>query len=158
VRQRVGLAIALFTFWLLLSGHFTPFLVAAGIGSTVAVLAVCARMRILDSDGQPLHLGARAVGYWLWLSWEMAKSAWDVTKLILSPQPQITPTLVKVRATQSTEVGRVIYANSITLTPGTISLEVENTAIIVHALTREGACSLEEGDMDRRVTRLEANG
>lgn len=153
--HRIGLGVMLFLFWLLLSGHFTPFLVAAGLGSTIAVLAVCARMNILDREGQPLHLGARAVGYWLWLSWEMAKSAWDVTKVILAPRLKITPTLVEVRATQATELGRVIYANSITLTPGTISLEVEDAAIVVHALTREGANSLAEGDMDRRVTRLE---
>lgn len=78
-----------------------------------------------------------------------------MTKLILGQGGRISPTVVKVRASQATEVGRVIYANSITLTPGTISLELADDTIIVHALTREGAESLKGGDMDRRVTRLE---
>ncbi len=155
MRQRVSFAIALFTFWLLLSGQTSPFLIAAGIGSTLAVLAICERMGILDREGQPIHLGLRAVAYWGWLTWEIAKSAWDVTKLILGPIGGISPTLVRVRASQATEVGRVIYANSITLTPGTISLELDDDTIVVHALTRDGAASLEGGDMDRRVTRLE---
>ncbi len=155
MRQRVSLAIALFAFWLLLSGQTSPFLIAAGIGSALAVLAICERMGILDREGQPIHLGLRAAAYWGWLTWEIAKSAWDVTKLILGPIGGISPTLVRVRASQATEVGRVIYANSITLTPGTISLELADDTIIVHALTRDGAASLEGGDMDRRVTRLE---
>lgn len=155
MRQRLSLAAALFVFWLLLSGHLEPFLIAAGVGSTLVVLAICGRMGILDREGQPTHLGLRAVAYWGWLCWEIAKSAWDVTKLILGPSDRISPTVVKVRASQATEVGRVIYANSITLTPGTISLELADDMIIVHALTREGAESLEGGDMDRRVTRLE---
>lgn len=155
MRQRVSLAAALFAFWLLLSGQTSPFLIAAGIGSTLAVLAICERMGILDREGQPIHLGLRAVAYWGWLTWEIAKSAWDVTKLILGPIGGISPTLVRVRASQATEVGRVIYANSITLTPGTISLELDDDTIVVHALTRGGAASLEGGDMDRRVTRLE---
>lgn len=155
LRQRVSLAAALFAFWLLLSGHLEPFLIAAGVGSTLVVLAICERMGILDREGQPIHLGLRAVAYWGWLCWEIAKSAWDVTKLILGPIGRISPTLTRVSASQATEVGRVIYANSITLTPGTISLELDDDTIVVHALTREGAASLEAGDMDRRVTHLE---
>lgn len=153
--QRIGLTVALFAFWLLLSGHFEPFLVAAGLASSIVVVLVCERLGILDREGQPIHLGWRAIGYWAWLGWEIAKSAWDVTKLILGPSHRLSPTLVRVSASQVTPVGRVIYANSITLTPGTISLEVDDDTIVVHALTREGAASLAEGDMDRRVTRLE---
>jgi multicomponent Na+:H+ antiporter subunit E len=153
--QRISLAAVLFVFWLLLSGYFTPFLLAAGIGSVVAVLALSQRMGVLDREGHPIHLGGRALAYWAWLAWEMAKAAWDVTKLILGPRDRISPTLVRVRPTQASELGQVIYANSITLTPGTISLELEDGAILVHALTREAADGLAGGDMDRRVTRLE---
>lgn len=153
--QRISLVVALFAFWLLLSGQFTPFLIAAGFGSAVAVLALSERMGLLDREGHPIHLGWRVVAYWIWLAGEIAKSAWDVSKLILGPVDRISPTLVRVRSTQHSELGHVIYANSITLTPGTITLELAEDEVLVHALTREGADGLGGGDMDRRVTRLE---
>jgi len=154
--QRISLAAALFAFWLLLSGHYTPFLLIAGLASALAVTWFSDRMMaVLDREGHPVHLGRGALVYWPWLLWEIAKAAWDVTKRILSPSLPISPTLIRVKARQKTDVGRVIYANSITLTPGTISMVMEDDEILVHALTREGAEGLESGDMDRRVCRCE---
>lgn len=154
--RRLSLAVALFLFWLLLSGHYTPFLLAAGLGSTLAIVWFSDRlMSLVDREGHPLHLAANAFTYWPWLVWEIAKSAWDVTKRILDPKLPISPVMVRLKAGQHSAVGRVIYANSITLTPGTITMELDGDDILVHALTREGAQSLEGGDMDRRVTRFE---
>lgn len=149
----------LFAFWLLLSGHLEPLLVGAGIASTVAVALFVRRMRLLDREGHPVHLAPRALlSYWPWLAKEIVKSAWSVSRLILRPRAAISPTLVRVRASQRTDVGRATFANSITLTPGTISLEVGEDEILVHALTREGAQELAGGDMDRRVTAFERAG
>lgn len=154
--RRISLAIALFLFWLLLSGHYTPFLLAAGFASSVAVVWFSDRfMSVVDPEGHPIHLSLSALAYWPWLLGEIAKSAWDVTKRILHPKLPISPTLVRLEAGQRTEPGRVTYANSITLTPGTITLELEGSALLVHALTREAAESLRGGDMDRRVSRFE---
>lgn len=155
--RHVSLFIALSAFWLLLSGYFTPFLLAAGAGSALAVVWFTdRRMKVLDLEGHPVHLSVKAVTYWPWLLWEIAKSGWDVTKRILDPRLPISPTLIRVPTTQKTDVGRVTYANSITLTPGTISLELDESGILVHALSREGAEGLAAGDMDRRVTAFEA--
>ena len=63
-----------------------------------------------------------------------------------------------MRASQKTAVGLVTYANSITLTPGTVSVEVEGDEITVHAITRDGAMDLAEGSMDRVVSRFEGEG
>jgi multicomponent Na+:H+ antiporter subunit E len=154
--QRISLVVALFVFWLLLSGHFTPFLLVAGLVCALAVTWFSDRMMaVLDREGHPIHLGMGALVYWPWLLWEIAKAAWDVSKRILSPGLPISPMLIRVKAHQKTDVGRVIYANSITLTPGTISVTMEDDTILVHALTREGAEGLESGDMDRRVCRCE---
>jgi multicomponent Na+:H+ antiporter subunit E len=154
--RRITLAAALFAFWLLLSGHYTPFLLAAGLASSLFIVWFCDRlMSVVDREGHPVHLIANAVSYWPWLIWEICKSAWDVTKRILDPKLPISPVLVRVKASQRTDVGRVIYANSITLTPGTITMELEGDELLVHALTREGAESLAGGDMDRRVARFE---
>ena len=156
--RRISLALALFLFWLLLSGHYTPFLVAAGLGSSLLIVWFSDRlMSVVDPEGHPVHLTVGALTFWPWLSWEIAKSAWDVTKRILDPRLPISPVLVRVTASQRTTVGRVTYANSITLTPGTITMELEGNEILVHALTREGAESLKGGDMDRRVCRFEGS-
>jgi multicomponent Na+:H+ antiporter subunit E len=146
----------LFAFWLLLSGHYVPFLIGAGFACALLVVLFARRMDLVDHEGHPVHLAPRAlVTYWPWLIKEMAKSAWSVSRIILDPKLPISPTLIKVKATQKTEVGRTTFANSITLTPGTISLEVGREEILVHALTRAGAQDLAGGEMDRRVTEFE---
>lgn len=149
--------LVLYIFWLLLSGYFEPFLLAAGLGSALAAVWLAHRMDVIDHEGHPIYLGWSALTYWPWLFKEIAKSAWDVTKIIVHPRLPVSPQIVRVKATQRTTVGRVTYANSITLTPGTVSLEVTGDTIVVHALTREGAAALAEGTMDRRVTRFEGS-
>lgn len=150
-----ALAIVLFFFWLGLSGYFKPFLLWAGVGSVLLCVYLAIRMRIVDSEGLPLHLTLGALTYWPWLFWEIIKSAWTVTKIIINPSLPISPTMTKVVASQKTTVGMATYANSITLTPGTITTGVEDNILTVHALTREGAVDLEEGVMDARVRRFE---
>jgi len=154
-RQRVSKGFALFGFWLILSGFFEPFLVTAGAASATGVVWIASRMAVIDREGHPVHLGRTVLIYWPWLLKEMAKSAWDVSKIIVNPRLPVAPQLVRVDATQRTSVGLVTYANSITLTPGTLSVEVGEGTILVHALTSEGAAALVEGDMGRRVTRFE---
>lgn len=151
----VSSALVLYAFWLLLSGYFTAFLMTAGAASAIAVVALARRMEIVDHEGHPIHLGWRALTYWPWLIIEIVKSAWDVSRIILNPRLPVSPTLIRVKTSQKTEVGVVVYANSITLTPGTISVDVGHGEILVHALTREGAAGLQSGEMDRRVTRFE---
>jgi multicomponent Na+:H+ antiporter subunit E len=148
--------LVLYAFWILLSGLFTPFLLAAGAGCALAVLAFARRMDVIDREGHPIHLGWRALfSYWPWLIKEIAKSSWDVSRRILDPRLPISPTLARFRPSQKSELGLVIHANSITLTPGTVAVEVEAGEFLVHALTREGAAGLAGSEMDRRVTALE---
>lgn len=147
--------LVLYGFWLLLSGYFTAFLMTAGAGSAIAVVALAHRMDLVDHEGHPIHLGWRALVYWTWLFREIIKSAWDVSRIIVDPRLPISPTMIRVSTSQKTAVGVVTYANSITLTPGTISMEVGKGEILVHALTRAAAEGLQEGEMDRRVTWFE---
>ncbi len=149
--------VVLFGFWLLLSGYFTVFLVSAGAATAVAAVWFSHRMGVIDKEGHPHHLGWRALSsYWPWLVKEIIKSAWDVTWRILHPRLPISPTLVRFKPTQKTDLGLVIHANSITLTPGTISVQVGRDEFLVHALTAEGAASMAGSEMDRRVSALEA--
>ena len=151
----LSLAGFLFAFWLALSGHYSPMLVAAGAASAVLCLLAAIRMRVVDAEGHPVHLFRGAVTYFPWLIREIVKSGWGVTKLILHPRLPISPTMTVVRASQRTRAAVATYANSITLTPGTITVAVKGNDLTVHALTREGALDLEAGAMDRRVSQFE---
>lgn len=151
----VSLFIALFLFWLLLSGFYTAFLISAGAGSALAVVWFARRMDVVDAEGHPIHLGLRAVLYWAWLLREIFKSACAVSRIIVHPRLPISPTLVRFRPGQKSAVGLVIHANSITLTPGTITIEAGEEEFVVHSLTRAGADAVIDSEMDRRVTTLE---
>jgi multicomponent Na+:H+ antiporter subunit E len=153
--RKISLAVVLFLFWIALSGHYTPFLLAAGVGSAILCALVAARLRIADAEGHPVRLVGGALTYFPWLLWEIAKSAWAVTKIILHPRLPISPTMTKVMASQKTTAGIATYANSITLTPGTITTGVKGNVLAVHALVKEGAADLEDGGMDARVSRFE---
>jgi multicomponent Na+:H+ antiporter subunit E len=156
VFHSVSLLVSLYVFWLLLSGIFTPFLLAAGAGCALAVVWFARRMDVVDREGHPVHLGPRVFRYWAWLAVEVVKSAWTVTKIILHPRLPISPTLVRFRPTQGSAIGLAIHAQSITLTPGTITIEAWPVEFVVHGLTRDGALAAIDSEMDRRVTACEA--
>jgi multicomponent Na+:H+ antiporter subunit E len=155
VIQTVSLFAVLYLFWLLLSGFFTAFLMSAGIGSALAVVWFARRMHVVDAEGFPVHMGLTVVLYWPWLIKEIVKSCWDVTKIILHPALPISPTLVRFRPSQTTAVGLVVHANSITLTPGTITIEAGPDEFFVHGLTQGAAEGTVNSEMDRRVTACE---
>jgi multicomponent Na+:H+ antiporter subunit E len=93
--------------------------------------------------------------YWVWLLIEIIKANIDVARRIIDPKMPIEPHLFEIPMTQKTDLGRVIFANSITLTPGTVSLDIGNDTILVHALTQAGEDGLATGEMDAKVTELE---
>tara|TARA_Y100001936_G_C16052807_1_gene658961 strand:- start:954 stop:1427 length:474 start_codon:yes stop_codon:yes gene_type:complete len=151
----VSLGLILFATWLLMSGVYIPFILLLGVFSCAVVVLIAMRMDVIDHEAVPLHITFRSLLYWPWLLWEIVKANIDVTKRVLGLAP-ISPTMTRLQATQKTDLGLVIFANSITLTPGTISIDVEeNGEILVHAISREGAKGFADGEMDRRVTELE---
>ena len=135
------MTLTLFGYWLLLSGHYDTWLVASGGVLSVAVVIFCLFKGILDAESFPAERLARAALFWPWLGWQMALSALNVARIIVDPRLPISPTMVKVNSEAESAVGITTYGNSITLTPGTISVEVSEAgrAIWVHAITREGA-------------------
>lgn len=150
-------AIILFILWLLLSGHYTPLLLAFGVMSSVGVAWLATRLGVLDQKGNELPFALRFLRYLPWLVWQVIQSNLDVARRVLHPRLPISPTLVRVHASQRDAAALVVYANSITLTPGTLSLEAleGEGEIEVHALAEEMAADLAEGEMDRRVRALE---
>lgn len=154
--RHISLGLFLFAFWLALSGHYTAMLVTAGACSAALCVYAAARMKIVDHEGHPVHLLVPAARYYPWLIVEILKSAWAVTKASLDPRLPISPTLTRVHASQKTPEGVATYANSITLTPGTITVGVKAHELTVHALVQDGARDLEAGGMDAKVKQFEA--
>jgi multicomponent Na+:H+ antiporter subunit E len=149
--RSASLAAALLAFWLALSGHYTAWLIAMGVLSTLAITLAARRMGVDDSEGHPVELLVRAPIYWLWLAKEIALSALSVARTIMSPRLPISPSMTVVKASQRSAPAIATYANSITLTPGTITVGVRGNDLTVHALVRDGALDLESGRMDARV-------
>lgn len=153
--RSISLFIVLFLFWLALSGHYNYFLLTVGVLVALGSVLIGTRMGATDVEGHPVHLVPASIFYFPWLLIEIIKSAWTVTKIVIHPQLPISPTMTRVRASQKTSVGIAIYANSITLTPGTITTNISGSELTVHALVRDGADDLESGAMDAKVTQFE---
>lgn len=153
--RALGLGAILFGFWLALSGHYTPLLLSFGVGSTVLVVYIAIRMDVVDPEGVPLQITARALLYLPWLLKEVFVANVQVAKVILDPKLPISPRMVVFHGTQDTDLGRAIYANSITLTPGTITTGVEGHDFQIHALRTADLETGEELEMDVRCTRVE---
>ena len=153
--RSIGLGIALFGLWLLLSGIYTPLLIILGICSSALVTWIAHRMNVTDHEGFPIHFTWKAITYWPWLFCEIIKANLAVSRVILKKEISIEPTLLRIPANQKSELCQVTYANSITLTPGTVSIAVGEGMIDVHALTQEAADDLKTGRMNERACRLE---
>ncbi len=156
--RHILMVFVMFGVWLLWSGHYSfdhALVFVLGVGSCLFVVYMATRMNIVDDEGHPIHLAFKLLLYVPWLVWAIVKANVDVAKRVLTPSLPISPCMVRIKATQKTDLTRVIYANSITLTPGTVSVGLVGDDILVHALTREAAEDVQNGDMDRRVTHLE---
>ena len=157
MRHAVSLGFTLMAVWLLLSGQYSVLIISLGILSVAVVVFVVLRMETCDHETHPTHLTARALTYWPWLMVEIVKANMDVAKRVFSSGPNISPMVFEVIPSQQSELGEVIYANSITLTPGTTTMDIERGKFIVHTIAREVGEDLLKGEMDRRVTQMEGH-
>jgi multicomponent Na+:H+ antiporter subunit E len=154
-RHYGAMFLLLYGLWLLLSGHYTPLLLGFGALSCLFVVGIIYRMDVIDHEARIIRMGWRLLTYLPWLAWEIVKSNWDVAWRVMHPALPVSPTLFEITGSQQTVVGRVIFANSITLTPGTVTVDLEGDRFTVHAITRSGAEALMRGEMDRRVAAAE---
>ena len=148
-----ALALLLVAAWLLWSGIYKPLLLWLGAFSCVLSLYIAHRVGFFEQS-TGLHLLPRLPRFSLWLLVEIVKSSLEVFRLVLDPKLPISPTVVEIKAEPEGEVGQVLLANSITLTPGTVTLDVFDNRLLVHCITREGAQAIEAGDANRRIAEL----
>lgn len=151
----LALSTLLSAFWLINSGHYTLLILFFMVVSVVFVATLCRKMDVVDGESQPLNLTFTIPSYWLWLVKEVVIANIAVARCVWKGPSSINPSVIKVRADQKTDLGIVIYANSITLTPGTVSIDLNDNIITVHALTSESAADLLTGEMNRRVCNVE---
>ncbi len=148
------LGLLLIAAWLLWSGLYKPLLLALGLVSCALTLYIARRMGHFDKDTFAFHYKFRLPGFWAWLGREVVMSSLEVARVVLRPELKIDPRVVALDATDLTEFDQALLGNSITLTPGTLTLDVHEGRLLVHALTPAGAAALEEGEMQRRVKAL----
>lgn len=130
----VSLSLVLALLWWVLSGYDKTILLAFGAVSVVITMVLVLRMRIIDRETAPFLRLHALIPYYIWLGSEIAKANLAVVKASLKPEIDITPRLVRVPVKAETDLARCVFANSITLTPGTVTVEVEEDAFLVHAL------------------------
>lgn len=155
---RYLLIISLTLFWLLLSGLWDNSLIL-GLGAASVALATWLAMRI-ERDyafkDRGLSILMRQFTFWPWLFKELIWSNIDVLKCIWMPKRYpISPVIKQLKMQPESRIARTMYANSITLTPGTVAIEVRNNEVLVYSLLESAMDSLEAGEMGRRIHVLE---
>lgn len=141
-------------FWIFLSGYFQPLLLSFGVVSTVLVVYVLHRMNQVDNQPKSLGTGYRSLHYYFWLLIQVVKSSIHVTKLIWGAPNKVVPELEKVRFNDLPKEKQVLYANSITLTPGTLSVDLNDNEVTVHALQKKSIEQLKTGEIENKITSL----
>lgn len=148
------IAILLAAFWLLLSGHYVPLILSLGLVSIVLTTWLVRRMDRTDGAGVSLRFGPRMVTYLFWLFWQVVLSNLSLARRIWDPRLPIRPTWQRLDTEVETPLEKTLYANSITLTPGTLTTDVGKDHFMVHSLSAEGLDDLRQGEMERRIRRL----
>lgn len=162
--MRSGLLfVLLMGFYLVNSGHADPrqrehrWLIACGVAACAFSTWLCVRMRLVDDEGLPLRMGVKIARYLPWLAWQVVLANVDVARRVWHPDRPIAPRLIRIPYRTATDLTTVIFANSITLTPGTVTVDIDRGSreLLVHALSKEAADDLVAGGMEARVMRLD---
>jgi multicomponent Na+:H+ antiporter subunit E len=138
-------------FWLVLSGHYTLLYVGLGIVSAALVTWLNRRDEIVSDVVRALP---RLVTYLPWLLVQIVRSNLQVARLVLDPRLPIDPVVVRVRTGMRQDLAVATLANSITLTPGTVTVDIDGDELVIHALTPDTAAGVVAGEMARRVARV----
>lgn len=156
-RSQIISGLLLLGLWLLFSGHYDVFHISAGVLSVAFVLTLnrsLFKVRLYPGDvHRQLRLLALA-GYLPWLMKEIVIAALQVARIVLTPRMPVDPSLVEFHAELPNAAAQTVLANSITLTPGTVTIDIAHGVFLVHAITDPSSVNLVEGVMPARVARL----
>ena len=151
------MALPLAVFWLVLSGQDGSLFLTLGGLSVALVCWVSWRAGLTEQHARTVPITLHMPRYLLWLGKEVLVSSASVVRKVWSPRPGLRPVVAATPSRDLPDLSQVIYANSITLTPGTLSLHLTDDRIEVHSLDSTDIETLEDGAMLAQVRRLEAN-
>ena len=151
-----GLAVILSLAWLAWSGYFKPLLLILGAVSVALTLYLAVRTNFFEHTSGLLAMSRRLPGYWLWLLMQIVRSSFDVAKIVLSPSLPVSPSIVRLKCPREEVLPQAILGNSITLSPGTITIDIDEQEVLVHCLSEAGAVDVESGELLQRIRELEA--
>lgn len=145
----------MFVFWIVMSGMFDAFHLILGVVSSVIVALISHKLLFFGPESQPwLRRITGMLVYLPWLFWQIVLSCLDVARIVLSPKMMdlINPQIFHFTTRLKTTFARVTFAQSITLTPGTITVFTQGDEFTVYALTQATADSL-PGEMEERIVK-----
>ena len=145
--------ILLAVFWLLLSGFIQPLLLSFGVISVAIVLLVIKLMDAIDEQPRTIGSPLAALIYIPWLLYQIFLSSIQVTRLIWTGKTKVSPSIAKLPVSSVPENKKVLYANSITLTPGTLSVDLDEKEVTVHALESSSIEELKQGGMADKIAK-----
>ena len=140
--------------WLLFSGHYTALILSLGGLSVLIVTWFIWRMDRVDGELGVLPMRPRVLYYLLWLMWQVVLSNVDLVRRIWDPTLPIRPTWQRLDIKVTSALAKTLYANSITLTPGTLTTDVRDDHFMVHSLSSDGIDELRKGGMEKQIQRL----
>ena len=152
--RRFGVFVILFAFWIVFSGHFDTLHLGLGLACSALVASLSYDLMLPDAlSARALTKAGRFLSYVPWLLYQVVLANLDVVYLVLRPG-KIRPQIVRFKTGLKSDLAKVALGNSITLTPGTITMDISDDEFVVHAVSDKAAASLIEGAMERRVARV----
>lgn len=140
-------------FWILLSGHLEPLLLGLGAASIALTAFLAQRMNVIDHESYPVHLSAKFPGFFLYLFGAIFRANITVVKRILGWRGMtISPQLLEIPQPQESDLAAVMYANSVTLTPGTVTVKFSKDKMTIHALSEAAASEISQGTMAKELS------
>ncbi len=152
------ISVALAALWLALSGRSEPLLLALGAISIAVVVLLLSRMEIIDQETAAFHRILPLARYWAWLGGQIVRANIAVARAVLKIDLDLSPRMIRVAAGQASDFGRTVFANSITLTPGTVTVDIDGDELVVHALLESMTDPAAFEDMGARATRAAEGG
>jgi multicomponent Na+:H+ antiporter subunit E len=155
IMRIISFFLTLMGFWWLISWQSSAQLLIIGTICCLAVTILSAKLGIIDMEGHPIEKMPRFGAYMLWLLWEILLANIDVVKVVWHPRMPIQPKMFTAPNPMKSGFGSTLYANSITLTPGTVTVSIDKRDMLIHALTESSESSLLEGAMGRKCRWVE---
>lgn len=154
MRHTFSFIATLAVFWELMSGHTSALLLGLGGASVALVIFIVHRMNIIDHETHPVGLVLRLPKFLFWLLMDLVASNINVMKRVWQVKPDISPSVLKFKLDHSSDMEKVIFSNAITVTPGTITIDLQKDTMLVHALTDDASSNIRSGEKTEKVRQL----